>query len=363
VTPLIQVRNNGTITAEGISIVYTLTGQGDQTYNDQLFVLEPGNTAEIELPAIDSPDAGSKELHIQIVPADDEYDKLNNNMVHRWKKLPIQSNVLQDDFEDGIASDVWTIDNPDGTVTWDTAYVIQADGEMGYAAWMDFFDYNPIASQADRLISPWIMPDGIDVVFGNPTLTFDLYYRKRTSNSFTQDTLAIIIHPSCLSDAEPFEIFRKGGTELYTNPNLLSDAFPESADEWQETALEIEFADFLNSGEGFYIEFLGINRRSSNLLIDNVNLEFSELLSSDDIPKINVNMYPNPAQDAVFFNWSGNYDKASLRLHDLQGRLVGVENVVVSGEPVQLPALVSGLYLATLSFDDGNERVVKLVIN
>lgn len=366
VIPLVTVRNNGSMDAEGITLHYSINGDEPAVFEDPAFLLTAGSEAQIELPFILSPETGSKELHVQIQPLDNEYDKLNNNMVQRWKKLPayyIDNGDFSEDFESGLNPDVWTIVNPDGNTTWDTAYVIQSDGELGYAAWMNFFDYNPIASQRDGLITPWIEFGILDVLPLNPVLTFDLYYRKRTSNSFTQDTLAIYVYEPCVLGSEPIELFKKGGTELYTNPNLMVNAFPENAEDWQEVSLEIDLVDDMLSGSAaFYLRFEGINRRSNNLLIDNINIEWQYLLSAGQQAPIQVGIYPNPTRDAVAITWNGNQPNADLRMHDVQGRIVAEMSQIANGEMVALPELSRGVYLAAVSFEDGYTKVLKLVI-
>jgi bacillopeptidase F len=364
--PVISVKNNGSVSAEGIEIQYGINGTIAPLYSDATFTLASGETTEIELPFISTLELGSQELHVKIIPSEDEYDKLNNNMVHRWKKLPIHfvdSGNFTEDFESGINSDVWTIVNPDGNITWDTANVIQSNGEMGYAAWMGFFDYSPIASQKDRLITPWIKTTWIDVWYLNPNVTFDLYYRKRTSNAFTQDTLVVLAHVPCYLSDEPLEIFRKGGTELYTNPNLMSNAFPENEEDWVEVNLEIDLVQLLGSGGGeFYLEFQGINRRSNNLLIDNINVSWPETINTTEPPAMEVGIFPNPTRDAVAISWDGNHPNATLRMHDVQGRIVGEISQIANGEMVALPELSRGVYLAAVSFEDGYTKVLKLVI-
>jgi bacillopeptidase F len=365
VSPVITIKNNGTAAAEGITIHYSINGGNESVFADPTFLLDAGALTQIALPYIASPQPGNKELHVHILPIENEYDKLNNHMVHRWKRLPTFDSGLEfnESFEDGIDPEIWTITNPDNGRTWDTAYVIQADGEMGYAAWMNFYSYNPPSGQRDELISPWFQTSSIDVQLLNPIITFDLYYRKRTSFEIYQDTLVVYAHVPCVVATEPIELFRKGGTELYTNPNLLLNAFPENGDDWQEVSLEFELLDEMLTGYStFYLRFEGINRRSNNLLIDNIKVEWEYLLSTDERTQMDVGIYPNPTRDAAAITWNGNQPNANLRMHDLQGRIVAEFSQIANGEMVALPELSKGVYLAAVSFKDGYTKVLKLVI-
>ncbi len=363
VIPEIIVRNNWIGDITGITVKYAVNGLEGEIFTDASMTIGSGEEIQLTLPFFTSPDSGSKELHVWIEPSANEADIWNNHMVYRWIQLPhyilIQEN-FSENFETGIDTELWTILNPDGSNTWDTSFVIQADGNLGYAGWMKFVDYNPIEGQQDELISPWMMSGISDAFSPGANLSFDYYYQKRNSNIFTQDTLAIFVHQRC-EDGEPLEIFRAGGEELWTVDVSMPNAFPQDASQWQHVELDIP-VQIMNGDEAFFLRFVGINRRSSNLLIDNINMEWLLEVSTKNPESDQLQLHPNPARDTFSLTWKGNDSMATLRLLDIQGRNVMQSNGINSGDMVDLPRLGPGLYIVSVQFGDGNIFYEKLMI-
>ena len=363
VIPEITVRNNSSQDITGISVNYTVNVFEGQIFSDPTMTIGAGEEVQISLPLFLSPENGSKELHVWIEPSANEADIWNNHMVYRWIQLPQQmlnQEAFIENFETGIDPELWTIQNPDGSNTWDTSYVIQADGNMGYAAWMKFVGYNPIEGQQDDLISPWMVTSMLDFYPPGATLSFDYFYRKRTSNTFTQDTLAIFVHPRC-AYGDPMEIFRAGGEELWTVDVSQPNAFPQDSSQWQHVELNIPVA-IMNGDEAFFVRFVGINRRSSNLLIDNVNMEWLSGVSTKNPESVQLQLYPNPTRENFTLTWKGNNNNAVVLLHDIQGRNVTAYNAVKSGETLNLQNLGRGLYIVSVRFADGSTFFEKLLV-
>lgn len=364
ITPLVTIANNGTTEVVGVTFRYKINGGSESVYSEPNLIIGAGEQVQITLGNIFSEGVGSRELHVRIDPIENEVDGWNNNMVYRWTQLPqhiLLQEVFTESFEIGIDSDVWTILNPDGSTTWDSAFVIQSDGTEGYAAWMNFHSYNPIASQKDDLITPWMTSSfAFDSYTTGAELSFDYFYRKRNSSTFSQDTLAIHVHQPC-GVADPIEIFRKGGSELWTVEPTLTNAFPEDADQWQHVELTIPVA-VLEGDEAFYVRFEAINRRANNLLIDNVNLIWPALVSTRSPDRVNVRIHPNPTRDNFTVEWSGNNPSASIDIHDIQGKHISSFTAISQGQQIAIQGLNPGIFLVKVRFEDGTQSVEKLVI-
>ncbi len=362
ITPHITVRNNGSTNITGVSIKYSVNGLEIGWFIDPLITLGAGEEYQIELPPFESEGAGSKELHTWIEPVENEADIWNNHMVYRWIQLPqhmLIEETFTENFETGIDPEIWTILNPDGSNTWDTSYVIQTDGEMGTAAWMKFVSYNPIASQQDDLIGPWMMSGEVNNAEG-AVLSFDYYYQKRTSNAFTQDSMAIFVHPRC-EYGEPFEIFRAGGEDLWTVDISQPNAFPQDSSQWRHMNLFIPVPVMVGD-EAFFVRFVGINRRSNNLLIDNVNIEWVWMVETKNPETVKLNLFPNPTRENFTLTWNGNNSLANVYLHDTQGRNVKQYNAVNSGDALNLNTIGKGLYIVEVRLSDGYTIFEKLLI-
>lgn len=364
-SPIITVINKGMNDVTGITIHSQLNNGSIATYTDEDITILAGSEIQLTLPEMLYTAAIENELHIWIEELDNESDLFNNHNISRWRVLPTEDFYLgfSENFENGISTDVWTIINPDGKTTWDTlSNIIQSNGELGTAAWMDFREYYPIASQKDQLITP-LLTEPIDFnVLGPAILSFDLFYRKGSSNNFTKDTLVISVRQQC-SEEEMYnsELLRRGGNDLYTVNEGSFALLPQNGDEWQNIQLEFDLvAPF---GQKFYIVFEGINRHGNHLLIDNINIEVTSDVGISKTEKaIEFNIYPNPTK-GLFTVESDDLNKAeTLNVYDIYGRKVHEQAIVGSQNNYDLSNLVTGVYLISIDWNDGSKSVKKLVI-
>jgi hypothetical protein len=226
---------------------------------------------------------------------------------------------------------------------------------MGTAAFLPFFSYSPSAGQEDLLIGPTLTSNT-----GDYTLTFDYFYRRRTNNPLNFDTLTAGIGYNC-GEAQ-FELWRKGGEELYTNDVHAPNAFPESAEDWSSASItfsldEIEAAD---PEQGFDPIFTGKNHRGNNLLIDNVNLDITASIRNEvRLPEISL--FPNPAAGEVRLTWNGRQEMASIAVFDPLGKLIFRKGSLRDNSTFDVSGLSIGVYLVEVTFEDGERDVKRLV--
>ncbi|MCH2216037.1 MAG: S8 family peptidase [Flavobacteriales bacterium] len=340
-TPTVQVQNNGITAIEGFTIIAAV-GDGIPTSEDFDIILQPGQSQEISLSEVAVEGDGLLELHIQIAEQENEYDVLNNHGVYRFSKLREYDWAIEgpftDDFSEGIDESIWTVYNPDYSITWDTVLAIQSDGSIGYAAYMNHPDYLNSTSELDHLISPVISnhPQNLEA------LNFDYFYRKRSNIDFTKDTLIVFINRSCDDTYMSEEIFRLGGDELWTNDDSESNAFPESSNDWLTVSRTLD----LQVDEPFFFSFVTVNRRGNNLLVDNISLG-SPLSVQDEKNKLRFELFPNPNTGDFRVNWDGDL-AAKILVTDISGRLVHQELNTAPNAKLNLQNLSSGVYIVQL---------------
>lgn len=359
VNPEITVVNKGILPAQGITVRYAVNGGPRTTYSDTSFFLAPGDTAHLVMNPITFSSQGFTELHAVIVPAENEYDKFNNNAVKRWTQLPWPVpgfNSLAEGFSFGFSPLLWTVDNPDLDITWEIAEVIQPDGDFGAVAVMRFSEYAPAGGQADRLIGPWL-----PALHENYTLRFDHFYRRRTNNPNNFDSLAVSIAYNC-GDRE-HEIFRKGGENLYTNEVHQANSVPESMADWQTNTIHFSLSDFpdLDPAQGIYVIFKGINRRGNNLMIDNIMLD-GALSTADEKPARMMTIFPNPARDEVRLDFEDHAAPVFISVYDISGRRVIQDRPTALPHVMQISGLNPGIYLVEAGYNGGGRSVAKLVV-
>jgi len=360
IAAIVEVANTGTEPIDGFFLLYSIVGETEEASFEVTENLAVGESIEISLPELTYEETGFKEFHVRIEPLEDEYDLLNNHGVYRWTELPrydmSEEWIFTEDFSSGIDSEKWTIYNPDAWITWDTVSAVQSNGEIGLAAYVNHPNYLTIDSQKDELITPLFTNNGAWGLF------FDYYYRKRSGNDFTQDTLAVYVHLGC--NSEPVEIFRKGGEELWTNDDSETDALPENESEWESMLIDLtqtfEFEEWFEIAGNVYFRFETTNRRGNNILLDNIT--WTPLLSSsDNLDPLKVELYPNPTKEQYRLSWNGN-DRADISIFDLAGRLIRNYREVNSGTEFSVSGLKQGVYLVKLKIE-GNSTTLKLVIN
>lgn len=87
----------------------------------------------------------------------------------------------------------------------------------------------------------------------------------------------------------------------------------------------------------------------------NFNLLDSTTLSIDKAEETSHSIYPNPANDLISFDFGGLlYNTISIKLMDLNGKLVKTMNLNSNEENVQLPIedVENGLYIVKYAIDD-----------
>jgi bacillopeptidase F len=355
-TPSVEVRNNGIETIVSFEVFSSIAGETEETSVTIDIELEPGQSEIIELGEILFSGTGMREFHARIAPLDGEYDVLNNHNVFRFTEIPKydwdEQGAFTEDFSEGINDEKWTVYNPDASLTWDTLEVLQIDGSQGLTAHMNHDEYFGVFSQDDHLISPVIenIPDNTNAI------VFDYFYRKRSSNDFTMDTLVVFINRNCEDEYMSEELFRQGGVDLWTNNISETDGLPETVDDWKTVSLDMNLTD----DSPIFFSFVTINRRGNNLLIDNVRL-VSTLGVENILPALNTRVYPNPTKNEFRVEWNGQ-GRADLKIFDSVGRIVGEKQQLENGSIIDNMSLSRGVYLLEISVGDLKSSQ-KLVFN
>ena len=361
--PIITVRNNGLNDITGITLKMQFTGGAESTYSDSELELIAAADTQIQLPELILPNDPEHELHIWIESIEDEYDTFNNHNVSRFKSLPvIVNNIFTEDFENGLNAETWTVLNADANITWDTLPgVLQSNGELGTAAWMNHRDYTLIASQKDYLLSPIINAPVTAEGYNGAYVSFDLFYRKKSNNSFTTDTLVVSVRQECnTGEIYNTELFRRGGEDLYTVIEGPSPNLPQDIVEWVNFVLEIPLVN--ETDPSLYVTFESINRRGNNLLIDNVNIELQQALGLDELEGPTISLFPNPAQESFTIEAEYLDNAETLTIIDIHGRKVIQQSVSTSQNNFNVSALAKGVYMVSVRWEDGKQSITKLVI-
>lgn len=268
--------------------------------------------------------------------------------------------AFTEDFESAsLQTKGWTVENPDGKVTWKLTQVTGANGQTpNQAAIMEMFAYTSMSTR-DRLISPAVNLSGIT----NPGLMFSYAYAQRAS---LRDSLIVKVSADC---GQTWTTVWAGGPDgqgaFVTAPASASAFIPTTADEWcggssgnNCPAISLaQWADYPN----LKIMFESYNKAGNNLYIDDVVV--ATLTGSDDrYAAEGLMVTPNPGT-GLFRLVTPTNQTYQVAVKDVTGRVV--EQLVVSGAsttPVNLHLnhLPAGIYLIVVS-DQQSSSQIKVV--
>ncbi len=183
------------------------------------------------------------------------------------------------DFDDNSAS--WTVDNPDGGISWQFRVVDAGVDDNSFGAYyMNHWDYTDIG-QRDGLISPKVD------LYGVVSATLNVEYAYRARPLADNDSLIVYVSTDG-GNTFPHRVFAdaENGSFNFATFSLLNGAFiPQNIDEWctgtlvPSSCLEIDISAFAGLDDvRFKLETY--NNNGNNLFIDNVYVNTSCISSS-----------------------------------------------------------------------------------
>ncbi|MCD4746284.1 MAG: PKD domain-containing protein, partial [Bacteroidales bacterium] len=125
-------------------------------------------------------------------------------------------------FEVATFKDYWTIENPDGNITWDGYYKLSGNLPSRKSAWMNFYEYTS-TGQRDRLITPLLN------FTGHTSVNFQFTHAYAIYNSSRKDSVIIYISTDC---GISWERIFEAGEDFATHAPTTSDFVPSSAGDW-----------------------------------------------------------------------------------------------------------------------------------
>jgi len=171
--------------------------------------------------------------------------------------------VYLEDFENHpFLPDFYSINNPDGDITWDTTTVIGADNNPTTCLWVNTYFYSDQGQQDELTTIP------LDLSTAEfPVLRFDVASARFNDAFF--DRLVILVSTDCGTTFDEV-VYDKSNSELATVSDQTNNWEPSAADEWRrETVNLTAFA-----GNSVVLRFVLVNGYGSNLFLDNINVDF-----------------------------------------------------------------------------------------
>lgn len=352
--PVVTIKNNGLTTITSAKIYYQIAGGAVQIFQWN-GSLQLGEQADVLLPA-QSVFAGSNTLDVSLgningQPSD--ADATNNDKSIAFNvydggnssALPFSEN-----FENSFPQTNWSIVNADNDVTWIQNTNFGAFGASAKCVSIDNFSYvvNP-SKKKDAFIT-----DSYNFTSTTfPEMTFDITYAQY--NSSRSDSLNIYYSFDCGSNWT--KIWSKKGADVATVPDQTTKYTPFPED-WQTKSIPL-----LNlAGQNkVSFKFENVTGWGNVMYIDNINVQNNPAIGIEEAEKVEVKIFPNPANNIVAVRLPLHHPFKSLQLFNSLGEMISEANIFDSAIILDTEKFNPGIYILHLS-GNGVSQNEKLLI-
>ena len=345
------IRNNGVLAQTGFNVSYQLNEE-DPVIEVFDGTLEPDETFDYSFSTpLSIAENGIHTLTISTSIPNDEFIANDSQSI----EMSIQADLIATPFEEafetsGFPAPGWTIQNPDGQLSWEEASVTGIENAPTTTGFVNNYIYN--AAGAEDVLTTLIF----DLDVENPTLTFDLA-KAQYSTGFS-DGLRIEISVDC---GQSFTtIYEKDGLDLSTIPGYLTFNWaPTSSAEWRTE--EVDLQPYQGATAVFRV--VNITGYGNSTFIDNFNIEVPLAVSDVSILEDTL-IYPNPATSNITITLPNLLsEKVDLTIVSSQGQLLEtIEQEDISGGSINknISNYASGIYFVTIS--SGTAKTVKKLV-
>ncbi|MGR6087915.1 MAG: M43 family zinc metalloprotease [Arcticibacter sp.] len=354
ITPVIQLKNQGSDTLTSVVITYNIDNGTPQTYN-WVGSLASLATTTITLPTITTSAGAHTFYAASSLPNNNpDQDPSNDNTSSNFSVVGVGQPVpFAEGFEATFPNTGAVLNNPDASFTWEQTSAAAHTGTQ--SIYINNFDYS-----SNGEIDEYILPNLDLTAVGSPKLSFWVAYRlytNPTANPNYSDTLEVLVSTDC---GQTFtSAYKKFSTALVTTPApfYTTAAFVPTATQWRRDSIDLApYASFNN----VVVKFRSITDYENNLYLDDINIDGTTGLSSQ--PSLStVNIYPNPANNFLNIDLTGISSdlNVGIRIVDMTGETVHATYNNMGGQllRVETSNISAGMYVVEIIGTDGAVRM------
>ncbi len=326
--PIIQIRNNGTIIINSLTVNYIVNGGSAQTTLVNNLNLGLSESTYITLPSI-SLNEGENTVSIELespngaidLDLSDNSDEVIMTLNEASENIPLKENF------DGNFLEYWTVANSNNGMNFQTV-------STNYNTSLYFNGFsNSNSGDEAWLVSPVYDFSSIAVT----ELFFDLSYK---ANFDTNDRLRILASTDC-GYTYTTTLFDRSGTTLSDNETSANSWNPGEESDWQHLTVDLSS---LTGKENVRLAFVVTNDHGNNLYLDNIQYFVITHIFT---------VYPNPAnKDNIYITLNlPESETAQLEVIDSMGRLIyseTIDHALDETQQLSLPNAAAGIYFMRL---------------
>ena len=263
--------------------------------------------------------------------------------------LPEDINVVETFETSGFPPVGWSMENPDGGITWVSGDNITGiDDQLSTSTFIDNFNYN--AAGQEDVFTTLVY----DLSGSNMSLSFDL--AKAQYSASLSDGLKVDISTDC--GATYTNIYEKDGLDLSTLTSYNTGNWaPSNGSDWRTETLDLS----AYVGQNVKIRFVNVCGYGNSTYIDNIVITGTLSTNRVDFDD-NFTLFPNPVEDRFTIR-SKKVDLKKVVIYNMLGREVSILKIDDNQQIVNVntSGLSSGVYLVRLESELGvfHKKIIK----
>jgi len=265
---------------------------------------------------------------------------------------------FEENFENIVLDEAWTVENPDNNETWKLAEV--GGAEPGILAAMINFREIYAIGQTDNLISPPLDLSGYDEAYLYFNHAYAQYYEGAS------DSLLIYISSDC---GETWSRIFSGGDDgegsFATHPLTTDDFVPETPEDWCGAGYgspcnTIDISEWAGLKE-VKIKFATYSLHGNPIYIDNVIISNNPTVSVEEAKHQYASVYPNPSNGIFTLSLNNQFANARVSVTNITGQRVYSAQLNSGTKQLDLSQQPAGIYFLTITSEtfNGQIKIVK----
>jgi hypothetical protein len=258
VTPVIEVQNYGTNTVTSTRIRMVVDGVPVETQDFNISV-DPQESTTVSFSS-QALSAGAMDFQFEILLTNGVSDAYVNDNLRSIEVFVPESIGLP--FSESFATlpSEWTVNNPDGQITWQVA-TAPSTLPSNTAPKLNFYEYEDGRGELDLLTTPIFDLSSVPVAY----LSFDVSHARFQGSN---DRLRVYVLTDCDGDLFNAEVvYDKSGDALATVPASNAPFTPSGADDWRREIIDL--SPYLGE-TSVQLAFAATNDWGNNLYLDNI---------------------------------------------------------------------------------------------